>query len=143
MIKAIVVDDEWYNLEEVSGLVENTGFMRVGKKYQNPLKALEEVAEISPQVAFIDVEMPEMDGITLAERLLEKNPSILVVFITAWGQYAVQAFDLNALDYIMKPIKLERFNRMIEKIRNEIRLKEPLQPAVLKIKCFGILILRP
>ena len=137
MIKAIVVDDEWYNLEEISGLVEKTGFMRVEKKYQNPVKALEEVTDISPQVAFIDVEMPEMDGITLAEKLLEKNPSMIVAFITAWDQYAVQAFDLNALDYVMKPIKLERFNRMIEKIRNEIRLKAPLQSIVLRIKCFG------
>jgi Response regulator containing CheY-like receiver and SARP domains len=137
MIKAIVVDDEWYNLEEISGLVEETGFMRVEKKYQYPLKVLEEVADISPQVAFIDVEMPEMDGITLAEKLLEKNPSMIVAFITAWDQYAVQAFDLNALDYVMKPIKLERFNRMIEKIRNEIRVKDPLQSIALRIKCFG------
>ncbi|SHH25150.1 response regulator [Desulfosporosinus lacus] len=136
MIKAIVVDDEWYNLEEISGLVEKSGFMRVENKYQNPLKALEEVADISPQVAFIDVEMPEMDGITLAEKLLEKNPSMKVAFITAWDQYAVQAFDLNASDYVMKPIKLERFEQMIGKIRHEILLKAPLQSLALRIKCF-------
>lgn len=137
MIKAIVVDDEWYNLEEISGLVEKSGFMRVEKKYQNPLRALEEEADISPQVAFIDVGMPEMDGITLAEKLLEKNPSLIVAFITAWDHYAVQAFDLNAIDYVMKPIKLDRFKQMIEKIRHEIGLKAPLQPSALRIKCFG------
>ncbi len=46
-----------------------------------------------------------MDGITLAEKLLEKNPSILIVFVTSWNQFAVQAFDMNAIDYIMKPSK--------------------------------------
>lgn len=137
MIKTIVIDDEWYNLEEISELVEKTGFMSVERKYQNPVKALEEVEYISPQVAFIDIEMPEMDGITLAERLLEKDPSIIVVFITSWNQYAVQAFDLNVLDYVMKPIKLERFNRMVEKIHIEIDSKVPIKSIELRIKCFN------
>lgn len=139
MIKAIVVDDEWYNLAEICELVENTGFMSVEGRYQNPGQALDEVDSISPQVAFIDIEMPELDGMTLAEKLLEKKPSIIIVFITSWHQYAVQAFDLNALDYIMKPIKPERFNRMVEKICHEIQLQSQRQPNVLKIKCFGSL----
>lgn len=137
MIDAIVVDDEWYILEEISDMVEQTGFIRVVKKYQDPVKVLEDVADISPRVAFIDIEMPEMDGITLAEKLLERDPSLLVAFITSWNQYAVQAFDLNALDYIMKPVKVERFNRMAEKIRNEISLKMPDQSSRLRIKCFS------
>jgi two-component SAPR family response regulator len=133
MISTIVVDDEWYILEEISGLVEETGFMSVIGKYQNPLKVLEATM---PQVAFIDIEMPEMDGITLAEKLLEINPEIIIVFITSWNHYAVKAFDLNALDYIMKPIKRERFSRMIYKIRDEVSLKVMPASNTLKIKCF-------
>lgn len=136
MIKCIVVEDEWYNIEEISRFLENTGIIKVEKKYQNPLKALNEISDVCPQVAFIDIEMPEIDGITLAERLLEKNPEIIIVFITAFNQYAVQAFDLNALDYIMKPINVERFNKMIQRIQREIKLKEPLVSNTLKIKCF-------
>lgn len=137
MIKAIIVEDEWYNLEEISDLIEKTGFMSVGKKYSNPLKALEEISSISPQVAFIDIDMPEMDGITLAEKLIEQNPTITIVFITAYNQYAVKAFDINALDYIMKPINIQRFNNMVEKIKNKISLNTYARPKALKIKCFG------
>lgn len=137
MIRTIVVDDEWYNMVEIVDLIEKAGFMTVEKQYENPKKALEEIDKISPQVAFIDIEMPEMDGITLAENLLEKNPSIIIVFITGWNQYAVQAFELNALDYIMKPINAERFNKTVEKIKNKINLKTELQSTSLKIKSFN------
>lgn len=136
MIKCIIVEDEWYNLEEISRLIQNTGIIKVKKKYQNPLKALDEILDVCPQVAFIDIEMPEIDGITLAERLLEKNPEIIIVFITAFNQYAVQAFELNALDYIMKPINVERFNKMIQRLQREIKLKASLAASTLKIKCF-------
>lgn len=139
MIKAIVVDDEWYNLEEISGLLDETGVITVAGKYLDPMKALEDVTDVSPQAAFIDIEMPEIDGITLAEKLLEKVPSMIVVFISSWNQYAVQAFDLNALDYIMKPIRMDRFNRMIEKVCNEISLKVPIKSTELTIRCFGSL----
>lgn len=137
MISVIVVDDEWYNLEEISDLVEKTEFMNVVGKYQNPLKVLETATIGSLQAAFIDIEMPEMDGITLAETLLEINPEMMIIFITSWNQYAVQAFDLNALDYIMKPIKMDRFKRMVEKIQNEVSLKVATKSKALTIKCFN------
>lgn len=129
MIKTIVLDDEWYNLEEVCGLVEKTGFMQVSGKYINPLKALEEAPSLSPQVAFIDIEMPELDGLTFAEKLLAIHPEVMIAFITSWNQYAVQAFELSALDYVMKPIKEERFLKLAEKIRAEISRKEQLSYA--------------
>lgn len=136
MMKAIVIDDEWYNLEETSELVENTGSFQVVGKYQNPLKALEEVNLTYPQVAFIDIELPEMDGITLAEKLLEMNSSMMIVFITSYNQFAVQAFDLNAIDYILKPIKGERFNRMVEKTKCEISIRNQQTPENVQIKVF-------
>ncbi|SET34566.1 Two-component response regulator, SAPR family, consists of REC, wHTH and BTAD domains [Natronincola peptidivorans] len=136
MIKAIVIDDEWYNLEETSELIDKTGSFQVAGKYQNPLKALEAVKAIQPQVAFIDIDLPEMDGITLAEKLLEQNSAMMIVFITSYNQYAVQAFDLNAIDYILKPIKEERFNRMVERIKNEINMRKQHTAETLKIKTF-------
>lgn len=120
MISAIVVDDEWYNLEEVADLLEKTNCMEVKRKYQNPIIALSEFAEINPDVAFVDVDMPEIDGTTLAAKFIEINPSILIVFITAWKQYAAEAFDLDAVDYIIKPIRIERFNQMIEKVKAKV-----------------------
>lgn len=137
MVKSIVVDDEWYNLEETSELIEKTGYFHVEGKYQNPLKALDEMPRLNPQVAFIDIELPEMDGITLAEKLVEMNSSLIIVFITSYNQYAVQAFDLNAIDYILKPIKMERFNRMIGKLKNEIEVRTQYTSKSLRIKCFS------
>lgn len=137
MIKAVVVDDELYTLSEICDYLEETGFFAVAGRYQNPLEALNNLPQAMPQVAFIDIEMPEMDGLTLAEKLLEKQPEIMIVFITSWDKYAVRAFDLNALDYILKPVRYPRFLQMVEKIRREIGQKQPLAHKTLDIKCFG------
>lgn len=139
MLNAIIVDDEWYNLQEIGALVEKTGFLHVAGMYQNPLSVIEQWETLRPTVAFIDIEMPEMDGITLAEKLLEKNPSTMIVFITSWDRYAVKAFDLNALDYILKPIKSARFSQMVEKIRSEISQEDAAETHILKIQCFDCL----
>lgn len=137
MIKTIVLDDEWYNLEEVCELVEKTGFMQVAGKYMNPLEALQEAPAIGPQVAFIDIEMPELDGLTFAERLLAIQPEVIIAFITSWNQYAVQAFELSALDYVMKPIKEERFLKLAKKIQAEIKRKEQISYAEQVLSLYG------
>ncbi len=138
-MSAIVVDDEWYISEEIGDLAEGTGLIHVMKKYNNPLMVLEEMQEILPDIAFIDIEMPEVDGITLAERLLERKPDLIIAFITSWNTYAVQAFELNAIDYIMKPIKTERFERMVGRIKDKYESNQRLLSKNLKIKSFGSL----
>lgn len=136
LIKTIVVDDEWYSLEEIGELAEKSGFMTVVKKYTNPLLALEEAALIAPHAAFIDIEMPGISGIALAERLLEKLPSIRIVFITAFEQYAVKAFELNALDYLLKPVHESRFMKMADRIRLSLETVPPAENRI-SIHCFG------
>lgn len=137
MIRTIVVDDEWYNLEEICDFVEKTGFMSVESRCQNGIDALREADRVLPQAAFIDIEMPEMDGLTLAEKLLEKYPEMQIVFITGWNQYAVAAFELNALDYIMKPLSKARFQKMAERLKSRVGLTEPKQENRVSIRCFG------
>jgi two-component system LytT family response regulator len=139
MMNAIVVDDEWYISEEIGDMAEGTGLIHVIKKYNNPLKVLEELLDTLPDIAFIDIEMPEIDGITLAERLLEIKPDLIITFITSWNKYAVQAFEINAIDYIMKPINTERFGQMVEKIKDRYDMKRMLFSKSLKIKSFGCL----
>ena len=137
MIRTIVVDDEWYNLEEICDFVEKTGFMSVESRCRNGIDALREADRVLPQAAFIDIEMPEMDGLTLAEKLLEKYPGMQIVFITGWNQYAVAAFELNALDYIMKPLSKARFQKMAERLKSQIEPAEPKRENRVSIRCFG------
>lgn len=113
--------------------------MIVEGRYQNGADALLGAAQIVPQTAFIDIEMPEMDGLTLAEKLLEQNPEMKIVFITGWNQYAVEAFDLNALDYVMKPINKTRFVKTTERLKTELGLLPPAgsNTPLLSIQCFG------
>lgn len=137
MVPTIVIDDEIDNLNELCWLINKTGFMSVKGKYQSPQSALDEIKSISPRVAFVDIDLPEMDGITFADRVLELNPSILIVFVTAYNQYAVQAFDINALDYITKPINVKRFDIMVERIRQRIEIKATSVDSQLTINMFG------
>ncbi|OQB13776.1 MAG: Transcriptional regulatory protein YehT [Firmicutes bacterium ADurb.Bin193] len=136
MIKTIIVDDEWYTLEDIQAMAKATGFIAVCGMYEDPLTALSECGKLMPQVAFVDIGMPEMDGLTLAEKLLAKHPFLQVVFITAYSRYAVQAFELNALDYIMKPVDPKRFAKMAQKVRKSMSIIEaPAQN--ISIQCFG------
>lgn len=137
MIRTIVVDDEWYNLEEVCDYVEKTGFMRVESRCQSGAEALSEADRVKPQAAFIDIEMPEMDGLTLAEKLLEKYPEMKIIFITGWNQYAVAAFELNALDYIMKPLNRARFQKMAERLKSRMLPEKNERRDELQVRCFG------
>ena len=137
MIRTIVVDDEWYSLLEVCELAEKTGIMSVEGQFQNGADALREAEFIRPQAAFIDIEMPGMDGLTLAEKLLETNPDMKIVFITGWNEYAVPAFEMNALDYIMKPVNKTRFEKMAHHLQTELSVQKPSGKIALAVRCFG------
>lgn len=124
MIRAIVIDDEHYILEEICDLLSTTNCINVEQRYQNPLEALEEFQDICPDVAFIDVSMPEIEGIVLAKKFRELRPDVEIVFITAWRQYAVDAFEVNALDYLVKPIRQDRFDQMVNRIKEQFLNKQ-------------------
>ncbi len=137
MIRAIIVDDEWYNLEEIADLLIATGAFSEPRKYLNPVIALKEAEINKPEVAFVDIEMPVINGINFARKLNLINPDIVVVFVTAWNQYAVDAFDVNALDYILKPINQVRFKKMIDRVKYEIFNLRAKMVRDLQISCFG------
>lgn len=136
MITAIIVEDERYSLDYITEMVEKTGFFKVTGAYQKPMEALKDSIIQSIQVAFLDIDMPVVDGFSLAEILQTNNPAIQIVFITAFSQYAVQAFEINAVDYILKPINEDRFFKMAEKIKMNVE-KIHKKSQSLRIKCFG------
>jgi two-component system, LytTR family, response regulator len=113
VIMACVVDDEPLAVRRLTRLLEQTGRVQVVASTTDPVAALALLAEHTPDVLFLDVEMPELNGFELLERL-QAPP--LVVFTTAFDQYALAAFDTNSVDYLVKPIEAERLARALDKI---------------------------
>ncbi|RED23416.1 LytTR family two component transcriptional regulator [Flavobacterium cutihirudinis] len=119
-IKVIIVDDERLSREEIKqALQEYEDFIVIGEA-ENADDAKDLIEAKLPDLIFVDIEMPEKSGFDLLESL---NYVPEVLFVTAYNQYAVQAFEVNALDYLMKPIREERFSKAIEKIRNAEKVK--------------------
>lgn len=140
-MRAILVDDEALPLGQLKRVLENdvVGIEVIGA-YLNPFEAEEMVKLHKPDIVFSDIEMPELNGLQLGERIQEVNPEIEIVFVTAFDQYAVQAFQLYAIDYIMKPIQLDRLQTTIERLR--LMLSKQTEKAVgkkgtLEMRCFN------
>lgn len=137
VVSAIIVEDESLVLQDIKTMVEGTGFIDVVNTYNNARDALEGAIVLRPQLAFVDIVLPGMDGITLAENLLELIPTLRVVFITAYHEYAVKAFELNALDYLLKPISSRRFQLLVERIIDAANVPRVSGKGSLEIHCFG------
>lgn len=123
-MNVIIVDDETPALEELAYMLSKYENLSVAGAYDNPLTALQQIIQKEPDAVFLDVNMPEMSGFTLAEQLLKLRRHPLIVFITAYDQYAVNAFELNAVDYVLKPVLEERLDKTIARLEKE--LKKPL-----------------
>ncbi len=122
-IRVIIIDDERLSREEIKQALKSyEDFILIGEA-ENADDAKDLIETKMPDLIFLDIEMPEKSGFDLLESL-ENVPEVL--FITAHDQFAVQAFEVNALDYLMKPIREERFSRAIEKIRKTVKSKSAI-----------------
>lgn len=116
MLRAIIVDDE-YNMRFIlKKALSKHDNIEIVAEASNGREAINLVEKFNPDGVFLDVEMPNMDGIEAAKLMLDINPKIMLVFITAHQQYMPQAFELYAFDYMVKPFKLERLNKTIERM---------------------------
>lgn len=123
-MKCVLIDDERLAVEHLKQLILKTG--SVAEKdlilYTNPMDAIRGIEQHQPDVVFTDIEMPMVSGLTLTARIKECCPEAEVVFVTAHKQYAVEAFEQYALDYLLKPLVLERVRKTVQRV--ETRLKE-------------------
>ncbi|WP_438431419.1 response regulator [Gorillibacterium sp. sgz500922] len=136
-MRIIIVDDEAPLLRELAELLSRYPDFELAGCYTNPLQALEELEATRPAVAFLDIEMRTLDGIELAERMLATHPEMDVLFVTAYNQYAVTAFEINAIDYILKPVRPERLDKAVARIRRKRGLKSEKEKKLLEIRFFG------
>ncbi len=126
-LKVVIVDDESLARQELQYLLEGAGDVEVLALGSNGIEAVELIRTHKPDVVFLDVQMPGLDGFGVLKKLLEKKTRMpQIVFATAYDQYAVRAFEVNAVDYLLKPFDKARVERTIEKARARVAVSEPV-----------------
>ncbi|MGA7908703.1 MAG: response regulator [Candidatus Sulfotelmatobacter sp.] len=117
-LSAVIVDDEQLARDELAYLLKNAGDVDVVAQGKNGLEAISLIKEHNPDLVFLDVQMPGLDGFGVIKKLLDKKvPLPKIVFATAFDQYAVKAFEVNAVDYLLKPFDKKRVAQSVQKAR--------------------------
>ncbi|MEM8900426.1 MAG: response regulator, partial [Bacteroidota bacterium] len=116
-LRVLIADDELPARNKMKRLLQKITSVELVHAAENGFDALEHIQSLKPDLVFLDIEMPGMNGLEVAENIdLEKMPA--VVFATAYSEHAIKAFELNALDYLLKPFNEERLRNTIDKVSN-------------------------
>jgi two-component system response regulator LytT len=138
-LTALIIDDEPLARQELLYLLQSSGDVEVLAQGTNGIEAVDLIRTHKPDVVFLDVQMPGLDGFAVLKKLLDKKTELpQVVFATAFDQYAVRAFEVNAVDYLLKPFDRKRVAKTIEKVRARIAAHgdatgDPRLDALLKL----------
>src|SRR4051794_40919470 len=120
-LSAVIVDDEQLARDELAFLLKGVDDVNVVAQGKNGLEAVNLIREHNPDLVFLDVQMPGLDGFGVIKKLLDKKVALpKIVFATAFDQYAVKAFEVNAVDYLLKPFDRKRVVRSVEKARSKM-----------------------
>lgn len=131
-LTALIIDDEPLARQELQYLLEETGDIEVLGQGSNGIEAVELIRSHSPDVVFLDVQMPGLDGFAVLKKLLDRKVKLpQVVFATAYDRYAVRAFEVNAVDYLLKPFEKSRVKRTIEKARARLSSQLDVSPGAI------------
>src|SRR5258708_24483426 len=118
-LSAVIVDDEQLARDELAFLLKDVGDVDVVAQGKNGVEGVNLIREHSPDLVFLDVQMPGLDGFGVIKKLLDKKVALpKIVFSTAFDQYAVKAFEVNAVDYLLKPFDRKRVAQSVERARS-------------------------
>lgn len=137
MFKVIAVDDEQNALNRFERLIATDNRLELLQTFTKPLDAIEFMKTNQVDIAFLDIEMPEMTGLELAECLMDSNPYLEVVFVTAYNQYALEAFRAHATGYLLKPLSHDDFTAQINSMEKKLEKSHVVEDDKLIINCFG------
>src|ERR1700738_748165 len=116
-LSAVIVDDEQLARDELAYLLKNADDINVVAQGKNGVEAVNLIREHSPDLVFLDVQMPGLDGFGVLKKLLDRKIALpKIVFATAFDQYAVKAFEVNAVDYLLKPFDKQRVAQSVQKV---------------------------
>jgi len=129
-IKCIIIDDEPVARKVLREFIEDIDFLEIAGEAENPVKAMALLSKNDIRLIFLDINMPKINGIDFLKNFI---PEAFVIMTTAYGEYAVEAYGLDVLDYLVKPIAFERFLKACNKAKEAVRLRaqrsEKLQPV--------------
>ncbi|MGG1514305.1 response regulator [Paenibacillus oryzisoli] len=140
-MKVILVDDEPLALIGLQRALEREARgIEIAASYTSPKEVIEGALLHRPEAVFLDIHMPEVDGLMLARQLQAAVPGIEIIFVTSYDHYAVRAFQLYALDYIVKPVHSQRLRQTIQRVQEKLMLKKMMKATdanVPMIRCLG------
>lgn len=142
MLSAVVIDDELFAREELTELLEETGKIEVIAQASNAIEGLKFINQLKPDVVFLDIQMPQITGIELLG-MLDPDTMPKVVFVTAYDEFAIQAFEDNAFDYLLKPVDTQRLDKTVRRLlksqQNTLEQINAVSPQCLdQIPCIGL-----
>jgi two-component system, LytTR family, response regulator LytT len=128
-LRAIVVDDEQLARDELCFLLQQLGGIDVAAQAGNGIDALTVIEEYQPDLVMLDVQMPGLTGFEVARRVVQTGLECQIVFVTAFDQYALDAFEVNAVDYLLKPVEPARLATAVDRVRKRLAAeKAPQRP---------------
>ena len=130
MLRTVVVDDEQLAREELCFLLGQIPGVEVVAQAEDGPAALETIAEHTPDLVMLDVQMPGLTGFEVARRLVNGGTDAHLVFVTAYDRHAIEAFDVNAVDYLLKPVEAERLSTAVERVRRRMQTERGSQPPL-------------
>jgi two-component system LytT family response regulator len=133
ILKTLIVDDESLARRGLAHRLKKFTDIEIVGEAQNGREALKLISELKPDLVFLDIQMPGINGFEVVQQL---NPDDMpvILFLTAYDEYAVQAFEVNALDYILKPIDEDRLQQVLEKVKTNLDQKNALEHKKLLLK---------
>jgi len=117
ILNCVIIDDEPLAINIIAEHIEQTPFLSLADRFTNPVQAFNYLSEHKVDILFIDIQMPDLSGIELVQKL---EPRPVIIFTTAYDQYAMDGFKVNAIDYLLKPIDYPDFRKAVEKAKKWI-----------------------
>ncbi|MGF1691825.1 LytR/AlgR family response regulator transcription factor [Photobacterium kagoshimensis] len=130
MLKAVIVEDEYLAQEELKYLISQYSNIDVVAVFDDGLQAFKYLQGHTVDVLFLDINVPSIDGMMLAKNLHNTKKAPKMVFTTAYKEHALDAFDIEAVDYLLKPLNVERVQRVLEKLEHQVPVQSTMQDTV-------------
>jgi two-component system LytT family response regulator/two-component system response regulator LytT len=140
MYTVIIVDDESPSRDELKFFLENQSNINIIAECDNGITALQKIKKMHPNIIFLDIQMPGKSGIEVAQQILKDDYIPAIIFVTAYDKYAIKAFDVNAIDYLLKPIEKKRLDIALNKAFDKMILKQSLNQHIEQLNSLKTLI---